>query len=230
VRAHVAGQIDELVGREVGRWDSLEDLLIGGVGRLGRAPVLADQRLDRRAIDDVERIERAAAIEARIDGRRIDDEHLLDQHPEPVGERMAPVGADEKAGDCIDALRSVRRVGARARAHRIALRGDLVLAGLNHRPQQRQRVGEAAQLRERDAVLGARDIVEVGAERIVELAPLDLRRGHWSQRLQRPEPGVRRDAGDGVAGRLGKAGENAWGQGPSESVVRHRIGSFAKRA
>jgi hypothetical protein len=35
--AQVAGQVDELVGREVGRRDALEDLLIGGVGRLGRA-------------------------------------------------------------------------------------------------------------------------------------------------------------------------------------------------
>jgi hypothetical protein len=209
---------------------ALEDLLIGGVGRLGRAPVLADQGLDRRPVDDVERIERAAPGVARIDGRRVDDQHLLDQHPEPVGERMAPVGADEKARNRVDAFRCVRRVGARPRAHRIVLAGDLVLAGLDHRPQQRQRVGEAAQFGERDAVLGARDIVEVGAERIVELAPLDLRRGHRRERLQRPEPGVRRYAGDGVTRRLGEAGEYAWGQGPSESVVRHRIGSLAKRA
>jgi hypothetical protein len=40
VRAQVARQIDELVGREVGGGDALEDLLVGGVGRLGRAPVI----------------------------------------------------------------------------------------------------------------------------------------------------------------------------------------------
>ena len=228
--AQVARQIEKLVGREVGGGDALEDLLIGGVGRFRRAAVLADQRLDRRAVDDVERIERAAPGVARIDGRRVDDQHLLDQHPEPVGERMAPVGTGEKAADRVDALRHVRRIRSRPRPHRIALRGDLVLAGLDHRAQERQGVREAAQFRERDAVLGARDIVEVGAERIVELPALDLRRRHRRERLQRPEPGVRRHAGDHVARRVGEAGEYAWGQGPSESVVRHRIGSLAKRA
>jgi hypothetical protein len=72
--AHVARQIEKLLGREVGGGDAFEDLLVGRVGRLGRAPVLADQRLDRRRVDDVERIERAAAIVARIEGRRVDDQ------------------------------------------------------------------------------------------------------------------------------------------------------------
>jgi hypothetical protein len=33
-----------------------------------------DQRLDRRPVDDVERMERAAAIVTRIEGRRVDDQ------------------------------------------------------------------------------------------------------------------------------------------------------------
>jgi hypothetical protein len=60
--AQVARQIEELDGGEVSGRDALEDLLVGRIGRLGRAAVLADQRLDRRSIDNVERIERAAAI------------------------------------------------------------------------------------------------------------------------------------------------------------------------
>jgi hypothetical protein len=76
MRAHVARQIEELFSREVGGGDALEDLLVGGIGRLGRAPALADQRLDRRPVDDVERIERAAAIVARIEGRRVDDQFV----------------------------------------------------------------------------------------------------------------------------------------------------------
>ena len=139
---------------------------------------------------------------------------------------MAPVGAGEKARDRIDGFRSVRRVGARSGAHRVVLAGDLVLAGLDHRAEKRQRVGEAAQFPKRDAVLGARDIVEVGAERIVELPPLDLWRGHGRERLQRPEPGVGRNAGDDIARRVGEAGEDAWGQGPSDGVVRHRFCSL----
>jgi hypothetical protein len=66
----VARQIEQLLCREVGGGDALEDLLVGGIGRLGRAPILADQRLDRRPVDDVERIERAAAIVARIPRQR----------------------------------------------------------------------------------------------------------------------------------------------------------------
>jgi hypothetical protein len=39
--AHVARQIEKLVGREVGGRDALEDLLVGRIGRLRCAPVLA---------------------------------------------------------------------------------------------------------------------------------------------------------------------------------------------
>ena len=74
--ARIAWQIEELLGREVGGRDPLEDLLVGWIGRLGRAPVLADQRLDRRPVDDVERVERAAAIVTRIEGRRVDDQFV----------------------------------------------------------------------------------------------------------------------------------------------------------
>jgi len=58
VRAQVARQVEELRVGEVGGGRPVEDLLIGGVrGQRWRA-VLADERLDRRPVDDVERIER----------------------------------------------------------------------------------------------------------------------------------------------------------------------------
>jgi len=46
VSADVARQIEQLVGREVGGRHAVQDLLIGRVGRLGRAAVLADQGRD----------------------------------------------------------------------------------------------------------------------------------------------------------------------------------------
>ena len=212
MRADVARQVEKLVGGEIGRRHAVQHLLIGRVGRLGRAPVLADQRLDRRAVDHVERIERSGAVVARIDRRRVDDQQVLEQHAQPVAERAAPVGPGEERERRVDAGGGVRQVRARALAHGEVLRRDLVLARLDDGAQQRQRVGERAQFGEGDAALGARDIVEVGAERIVELPPLHLRRGLRRERLLRPEPGVRRDAGDGVARGLGEAGEDVRGQ------------------
>ncbi len=38
VRAHVARQIEQFVGGEVGRRHAVQDLLVGGVGRVGRTP------------------------------------------------------------------------------------------------------------------------------------------------------------------------------------------------
>jgi hypothetical protein len=48
VGADVPRQVEQLVGGEVGGGDAVKDLLIGGIGRLGRAAVLADQRRDGR--------------------------------------------------------------------------------------------------------------------------------------------------------------------------------------
>ena len=180
----------------------MQHLLIGRIGRLGRPPVLPDQRLDRCPVDHVERIEVSAAVVARIERRRVDDEEVLDQHAQPVAERAAPVGAGEESERLVDARRGLGQVRARPRAHGEILRRDLVLAGLDHGAQERKRIGERAQLRERNPGLRARDIIEVRAERIVELPPLHVRRRLRLQRLLWPEPRLRRHAGDGVAGGL----------------------------
>jgi hypothetical protein len=78
-------------------------------------------------------------------------------------------GRARKARNGVEALSQVRRIVARG-ARRVGLSGDLVHAGLDDARRKRQRVGEAAQLGKRNAVVGARDIAEIGPERIVELA------------------------------------------------------------
>ena len=78
------------------------------------------------------------------------------------------------------------------------------------------------------AVFGARDVIEVGPEWIVPLAPLDVGRRHRRERQQRAEPGVWRHAGDHISRRIGEPGENAWGQGASDGF-RHRIVSLDLR-
>ncbi len=173
--------------------------IVSLVGRLRRAPVLADQRLDRRPVDDVERMELSGAGEARIDRRRVDDQEVLDQHAQPVGERMAPVGPAQRRERRVDAGGGVRQLGAGPRSHGKVPRRDLVLARLDDGAQKRQRVGEGTEFGKGNAAFGARDIVEVQAERIVELPPLDLGGRLRRQRLLRPEPGRRRNAADGVA-------------------------------
>ena len=96
VRPDVARQIEKLVGGEIGRRHAMQDLLIGRIRRFRRAPVLSDQRLDRRPVDHVQRIERAAcAGEARIDRRRVDDQEVLDQDIQPVAERKGGAGRGE---------------------------------------------------------------------------------------------------------------------------------------
>ena len=69
VWAHVAHQVQHLFAGEVHGRDAVQHLLISGVGRIGRAPVVANQRRDRRAVDDVERIERTVTRKPGIEGQ-----------------------------------------------------------------------------------------------------------------------------------------------------------------
>jgi len=45
MRAEVAGQIEQLAGRKIRRRHAVQHLLKGGVRRLRRAAILADQRV-----------------------------------------------------------------------------------------------------------------------------------------------------------------------------------------
>jgi hypothetical protein len=136
---------------------------------------------------------------------------------------MAAVGAGEEIEGVHDARLRVLRPGGIARAHRVAQAGDLVLAGFDHRAQQRRRVGERAQFGEGDAACRARHVGEVDAEGIVELPALDLGRRLRRQRLLRPETSVGRNARDGVARGQREAREQARGQRRFQSSRRHAV-------
>ena len=49
MRAQVARQIQQLVGGKIGRREAMQDLLVGGVGRLGRAPIVPSRVAERAA-------------------------------------------------------------------------------------------------------------------------------------------------------------------------------------
>ena len=89
---------------------------------------------------------------------------------------MSSIRPRQKRARRLDARGSVGRAGRIARANGVVEPGDLILVGFDHRAQQRQRIGERAQLEEGDAALGARDIGEIDAERIIPLPALDVRR------------------------------------------------------
>ncbi len=130
--ARVAREVQQFVARKIGGGNAVQDLLIGGVRRLGGAPVLADERGDRRPVDDVEAVEPACAVESGIDRRRVDDQHVLEQHAQPGGEGMAPVGPFQKGARRLDARRGGGRVpGGIAQVDRKCGRRDLVLARLD---------------------------------------------------------------------------------------------------
>ena len=134
---------------------------------------------------------------------------------------MAAIGAGEKGQGFGDARgRGARALGV-AGANGVAEAGYLVLAGFDDEAQQRQRIGERAQLGERDAGFGARHVGEVDAERVIPLAALDLGRRLGLQRLLRPEPALRPDAGDRVARRGDEPGENVGPEVSLDSVGRH---------
>ena len=86
------------------------------------------------------------------------------------------------------------RAAARAQRPRHAL--DLILARLDHEPQQIIGFGERAQILEADRLIGARARDDIVARRKIHLPPGDLRRRDWAERRKRPEP----------AGRTGRAG------------------------
>ena len=136
---------------------------------------------------------------------------------------MAPVGAGEEIERASNARLGVRGPGGIARAHGVTEAGDLVLAGFDHRAQQRQRVGERAQFGEGNAAGGARHIGKVDAEGIIELPAFHLRRRLRRQRLLRPEPRVGGDARDGVARRRGQTCEQARGQRRLDRFGRHAV-------
>ncbi len=219
--ADVARQVEELVGRKIRRRNTVEHLLKGWIGGLGRPTVLADQRLDRRAVDDVERMKGAGARVARIDGRRVDDEQVLDEDAQPVAKGMLSVGPREQRQGDVDLFGAGGPVNAHALADGEVLRRELVLARLDDGAQERQRIGERAQFSEADAAFRAGNIIEVRAERIVEPSPLHLGRRLGFQRLLRAEPGIGFHAGDGIARRLGQAGEDARGQRAFDGVRGH---------
>src|SRR6185437_15141745 len=139
----------------------------------------------------------------------VDDEEILEQLPEPGRPEMDAVRQAEERLDLGDARVAVAiarlAVGKLAAADGPAQALELILARLDHGAQQVKAVGERAQLREADRLVGARRDREVVAEGIIELSPADIGRCLRRQRLERPEPGLRRHAADDVAQALDRA-------------------------
>jgi hypothetical protein len=134
---------------------------------------------------------------------------------------MPPIRPRERRERRLDARGGVGRAGRIARTHGVVEPGDLILTGFDHGAQQRQRIGERAQLVERNAVFRARNVREIDAERIIPLPALDVGWRLRRQRLLRPKPTVRRYARDRVTRGGGEALEHARRQRCLDSILRH---------
>ena len=201
MRAHVARQIEQFVGGEIGGGNAVQDLLIGRIRRLGRAPVFADQRRDRSAVDDVEAVERAAA---RSDADRSSPRRSTSMSSSSMRSHAAKEwrrsGRSRKAVIALMRLvaSAARCAGSRGRTAKPeaaiwSLRVSMIVRSSGRASASARRFGKA------DRLVRARRVVDVDAEGIVELPALHLGRRHRRERLLRPEPGRGRDARYGVA-------------------------------
>src|SRR5262249_27000103 len=92
---------------------------------------------------------------------------------------------------------------------------ELVLASLDHKPQQVVTVGERAQLGEADRLVGPRWNAQIGADREVEAAAGDILRCRRRHGRTRTEPVLRRGARDDVADAGGDPRDQSGLHGPS---------------
>ncbi len=190
----VARPVEEITDGIIDRRIAFQDLLIGDgtddlavfdIG-LRRAPPIVDDGLDRRAVDRQKRGQASGPVARLVKRRRIDDEQLFEQEPQPIGERMATVGPCEEGLDRGDA-RIIARLLA-ARADRPGEACDLVFARLDDEPQEIIAFGETPQSRERYRLVDARQRRKIIAGRKIPLPSGDLRRRQRGDRRQRAEP------------------------------------------
>ena len=210
---HVAGRVDQVVHREVGGGQALQDLLVGRGRRLGRAATLIQQPLDRGAVDGLEGQDLAALGALHVDGRGIQDEEVLEEAPGPGVEVVVAIREGEEILQLLDlglgdglALLGLDRP--------LHLR-DLVLPGLDYQPEDVQAVGQVAQLVEGHTLavtLSLGGDGDVGVDRVVHPAAGRLRRGHRDQGFAGAEP-VGGLPGQGEAHASGDLAEDARGEG-----------------
>ena len=150
--ARIPRRVDDVARGVIDRRIAFQNLLIGDgmderaivVKGLRRAAPVVDHPLDRRAVERMQRDERTIAGALAPKRRRVDDEQVFEQHAQPDREAMLAVGPLEKPRELVYARRArASHAAARAQAPRHAL--DLILARLDHEPQQIIGFGERAQ-------------------------------------------------------------------------------------
>jgi hypothetical protein len=183
--ARIPRDVQQLVPRVVGGRDALDDLGVCRIRRGGRAAVLVQDPLDRRAIDVLERVQLAAPGLPGIDRRRVGDEDFLEPHAKPV---VPVVLLVRLLQECLDRF----RISARLRLVLERLDSELelrhlVLPRLDRQAKEIVRVGQRAELRERDRFAGSGLLLQVVADRIVPAATFDRLLRRRRHRLARAE-------------------------------------------
>ncbi len=192
--AHIARTIEQVARRIVDRWQAFENLLIGDrinfyailYERPRRAAPGVQDRFYGRAVQRMQRDQGAGAVALAPQGRRVDDEQILENHPHPGGKIMGAVRAGQ---EFCDPRHLCGICGlARFRTDRPAQPLDLVLARLDHQPQQIIGLGQRAQIGEGERLIGAGRDIEIVTRRKIPLPPRHIRRRARRLRRRRAEP------------------------------------------
>ena len=185
VHAPVAHTVDQLVAGEVSRHHALEHLLIGRAFN-GCAAILTDHALDGRAVHQVQGVQLAATGLARVDGGRVDHQHVFQQGTHPGVPIVVTVGLEQELVDLVAAGVGLFLgvTGLDVPLHP----ADLILAGLDDEAHQIIGLGQHAQLGEAHRLQGAGRQVLVVAGLVVQGAACHVIRCHGRHGVTRAKP------------------------------------------
>ncbi len=189
VGATVARSVEQLVGGQEPPGAAVDHLLVGRRRRPRPAAGVVDEELDRRAVDDIEADDVAAAGAPDLEGRRVDRQEVVECRAQPRCEFGLAVGMAPELGQRVDTPLRVRpRAVGVARDDRPIELLDLVLAGLD-RSRHEVILRKCPQVVEARVLPGPRRIDKIVADREVPGAH-PLRVGRDQRFARRKEAGA----------------------------------------
>ncbi len=167
VGPHVARSVDQLLLGIVHGRHTVQDLLISRVRRHRHPSVAVQDPVDGGAVDWVEAEQLAAEGQARIDARGVDDQQVLDEHPQPGFPVVLLVGIVKEVPQELDPPVALL-LPLVPEPEVDDLGRHLVLAGFDTQPEEVVAVRQAPQVSKGGAFAALRGRVNVVLSRVVE--------------------------------------------------------------